>query len=378
VSTIPSEKPATFFASAERADTESLREDAARFATNPLLQSLLDAVPDIFMILNEQRQIVYANRTMLDFLGWKELDIESGLRPGDALDCDHSTEVNGCGTTEFCRNCGAVRAILSSLRGVESVEECRIIQHDGNALDLRVWATPLTIEGRKYSVFAVNDISDEKRRRALERIFFHDVLNTAGTLSGFVQLMQGASYEELDEYRSIIGVISQRLLEEIEAQRDLSAAESSELAVVLEPVNALDMLREVGERFSGHPVAEKRNLMIDDGAQAVIFESDFTLLGRVLSNLVKNALEASAPAQTVTLSCGMDGDWVAFRVHNDSFMPRHVQQQLFQRSFSTKGGGRGLGTYSIKLLSERYLKGDVSFVSSQAEGTTFTVRFPSE
>jgi signal transduction histidine kinase len=59
-------------------------------------------------------------------------------------------------------------------------------------------------------------------------------------------------------------------------------------------------------------------------------------------------------------------------------MPRHVQQQLFQRSFSTKGGGRGLGTYSIKLLSERYLKGDVSFVSSQAEGTTFTVRFPSE
>ena len=35
-------------------------------------------------------------------------------------------------------------------------------------------------------------------------------------------------------------------------------------------------------------------------------------------------------------------------------------------SFSTKGAGRGLGTYGMKLLTERYLNGSVSFVSSQA------------
>jgi signal transduction histidine kinase len=57
-------------------------------------------------------------------------------------------------------------------------------------------------------------------------------------------------------------------------------------------------------------------------------------------------------------------------------MPRDVQLQVFQRSFSTKGSGRGLGTYSMKLLSERYLQGRVTFDTSPAKGTTFRAIYP--
>ena len=46
-------------------------------------------------------------------------------------------------------------------------------------------------------------------------------------------------------------------------------------------------------------------------------------------------------------------------------MPRQVQLQIFKRSFSTKGAARGLGTYSMRLLSERYLKGVVSFTGEK-------------
>lgn len=38
-------------------------------------------------------------------------------------------------------------------------------------------------------------------------------------------------------------------------------------------------------------------------------------------------------------------------------LPLLVQLQIFNRSFSTKGKGRGTGTYSMKLLTKRYLKG---------------------
>ena len=63
-----------------------------------------------------------------------------------------------------------------------------------------------------------------------------------------------------------------------------------------------------------------------------------------------------------------------FSVHNQNAMPRNVQVQLFQRSFSTKeGNGRGLGTYSVKLLTEQYLHGEVAFTSSEDNGTTFTI-----
>mgnify|MGYP006293419399 CR=1 len=37
---------------------------------------------------------------------------------------------------------------------------------------------------------------------------------------------------------------------------------------------------------------------------------------------------------------------------------------LFKRSFSTKGVGRGIGTYSMKLFGEKYLKGKVDFKNS--------------
>ena len=58
-------------------------------------------------------------------------------------------------------------------------------------------------------------------------------------------------------------------------------------------------------------------------------------------------------------------------------MPDEVQLQLFQRSFSTKGQtGRGIGTYSMKLLGERYLGGRVEFISRHPEGTTFTLSLP--
>jgi len=55
-----------------------------------------------------------------------------------------------------------------------------------------------------------------------------------------------------------------------------------------------------------------------------------------------------------------------------------VQLQVFQRSFSTKGPGRGIGTYSIRLLVSRYLRGTVDFESSKEQGTTFRVHLPFE
>ena len=97
----------------------------------------------------------------------------------------------------------------------------------------------------------------------------------------------------------------------------------------------------------------------------------------VLGNLTKNALEATEAGETVTLSAAEEGDDIAFTVHNPAVMPPDIQKQIFQRSFSTKGGtGRGIGTHSVKLLTERYLKGTVSFTSQESAGTEFCVTIP--
>jgi len=53
-----------------------------------------------------------------------------------------------------------------------------------------------------------------------------------------------------------------------------------------------------------------------------------------------------------------------------------TQLQVFNRSFSTKGKNRGLGTYGAKLLTERYMGGKISFASHEGEGTTFFLWLP--
>ena len=59
-----------------------------------------------------------------------------------------------------------------------------------------------------------------------------------------------------------------------------------------------------------------------------------------------------------------------FRVNNPGVIPANIRTQIFQRSFSTKGHGRGLGTYSMKLFGENYLNGKVYFQSNEKQGTT--------
>jgi PAS domain-containing protein len=140
------------FASAARAPAAQLAADVERFQSQHLLQEFFAAVPDMFVVLNEQRQIVFANRSLLNTLQCNSIEDLAGLRLGEALRCSFAfapgeDPLGSCGTTEFCRECGAVRAMLNSLRGAEDVQECRIMLADGAALDLRVTARPLRQDG---------------------------------------------------------------------------------------------------------------------------------------------------------------------------------------------------------------------------------------
>jgi signal transduction histidine kinase len=105
--------------------------------------------------------------------------------------------------------------------------------------------------------------------------------------------------------------------------------------------------------------------------------SDRVLLRRVVTNMLKNAAEASG-GQTVHIRTARQGDGIAIEVRNSGYMSREVQLQLFKRSFSTKGEGRGYGTYGMKLFGERYLKGKIRFVSTPESGTAFTFLLPLE
>ena len=169
--------------------------------------------------------------------------------------------------------------------------------------------------------------------------------------------------------------MTDQVISEIEDQRILSSAENHELHIEPSFLNSRKLLEQVFEWNRYGWDAEKIKLSMDPSSEEISFVSDKTILNRILCNLVKNAMEAAQTNETVTAGCRGSGAMVEFWVHNPQYIPESIQTQLFHKSFSTKGPQRGLGAYSIRLLS-RKIGGDVSFSSSQKEGTMFVAKYP--
>lgn len=376
------EKLKTDYASAERKGDKEVFSENKFVQDYGYLRDIFNAMPEVAMVLNNERQIVYANEGLLSILPYKSHDEIIGLRPGEAIDCIHSTETEGgCGTTESCRYCGAVNAVLESKKLDEKVEmECRIvsfIEDQEVSFDYKVTAAPVKIQGQTFTMVFMTDISSEKRRMALERIFFHDILNTAGGIQGFTGfLKQVDEPSAMKEYVKVVDQLSHDLIDEIQSQRALVLAENKDLKLDIKEVDALSVIEDTKSTVSFHVVAEDRTILLNHSGSSIKFKTDEILLKRILINLLKNALEASEEGGEVEAGYYSDNENITFYVHNDQFMTKEVQLQVFRRSFSTKGHDRGLGTYSIKLLTEKYLKGKVWFETDEKKGTTFYVKLP--
>jgi hypothetical protein len=111
-------------------------------------------------MLNARRQIVMASENVLELVPGKTMDQVVGLRPGEALGCIHAYEcASGCGTSQFCRQCGTVRVILSGLDGRRDMQECRltrVIQGREASLELLVLATPLLQDNERYALLTIH------------------------------------------------------------------------------------------------------------------------------------------------------------------------------------------------------------------------------
>lgn len=368
-----------------RCSTEEVASLARLLASESPSGELLDALPQMVLVVNEHRQAVAVNGRLLEIVGCNRAQA-LGRRPGEILGCPHSSlGMDGCGTAPACEICGAVEAIECALvmnrRSVREARVRRCTTEGEQWLDLRVTAQPFSFARVRLVLVVLEDISQIKRLEVLQRVFFHDVLNTIGCLSGYVRCLQEG---QADDRRATINVLAQLtadLTDEIEAHRDLIAAEAGRLTIERHRVEVLPLLCDLRAQFLRHTAAQGRTIVVDapgckSSAGDCFVETDPRLVRRVLANMLKNALEAVPPGATVALRARCAPEYVRLSVHNPGEIPPKIRQQIFERSFSTKSeSGRGIGTYSMKLLGERYLGGEIWFESS-TKGTEFFLELP--
>lgn len=110
----------------------------------------------------------------------------------------------------------------------------------------------------------------------------------------------------------------------------------------------------------------------------IIAKMDRTQLIRVVTNLVKNAIQAvpEVAEPRIVVSVSSEGKWAKIMVaDNGAGIDEANREKIFEPKFTTKSSGMGLGLGMVKTIVETY-QGRIDLSSQPGKGSVFTVRIP--
>ncbi len=362
--------------------SQSILLDYDRISKNEVLCALTNAMPDIVLITNFKRKVVFANKALHEISGFDNPMEFLGKNPGEIISCINQISLfDVCGFHQNCGDCELNCQLLNQRNNqAPQKHESKIISSINGIekqFDFQITTTPTKIDGKEFIIILIKDISIQKRKQALERIFFHDIINLSGSLNGIIKLISSQNSPEiLNKYLPSTLRLSGELMDEINSQRDISLAESGELIIRNDWVNSLQVISHVEEKLTYFKESKDKKIQIDEKIEDADFVTDKRILERILLNMGKNAMESSAPGEYIILGFTKNEGSVTFSVFNSKPIEPEIQPRVFHRSFSTKGANRGLGTYSMKLLGEGFLGGKVWFESHPQWGTRFFLSIP--
>jgi signal transduction histidine kinase len=142
---------------------------------------------------------------------------------------------------------------------------------------------------------------------------------------------------------------------------------------------AMDVNGSVADIVESMRAEGERNGVIVQARYApapLIIDGDLFALGRVFRNLITNAIQATQPGGTVTISTTRaDGEVVVSVADTGSGIPPERLAAIFDDFVTTKRRGLGLGLAISKRIVEQ-LDGTIAVESEVGRGTAFTLRFP--
>jgi signal transduction histidine kinase/ActR/RegA family two-component response regulator len=165
----------------------------------------------------------------------------------------------------------------------------------------------------------------------------------------------------------------------LDSMLEMSRLEAGLVRITIVPIDLRDLLLSIQIEFT--PRAQSRQLQLTTDVAAINIESDRDLLGRIVRNLVDNALKYT-PAGSVAIGARMDGDSCVITIEDTGIgiAPDNLDR-VFDDYYQAgnpnrdRGMGFGLGLSIVKRLVG-LLGGTIGVTSELGKGSRFELRFP--
>lgn len=243
---------------------------------------------------------------------------------------------------------------------------------------LSVRSTYTTLKGRRVKILAVSDIKGELADQEIDswvkliRVMTHEIMNTLTPIISLSDTLLKQADGEEKEGLGVINSTSRELVRFVENYRKFTHVPT--------PVPTLFYVEPFLERMSrfAAPLLDAGCVVtVSVEPEDLLVYADEGLISRVVSNLIKNAAEATGGGGHIWLKAYTgDGDTVVIDVIDDGpLIPEEVAVHIFVPFFTTKKDGSGIGL-SISRQIMRASNGFISLVSDKRNGlTTFRLTF---
>jgi signal transduction histidine kinase len=258
-----------------------------------------------------------------------------------------------------------------------SKENQRIVLQEGSKeINLLVDSYNNMVDQLEESASKLAQSEREQAWREMAKQVAHEIKNPLTPMRLTVQSFQRRFDPEDPNVRSKLDDYSKTLIQQIDTMTSVATAFSNFASMPAQQNETLNVVKIVQLALD---IFNEDFLQFSALEDEIIAEFDRTQLIRVITNLVKNAIQAIPDEQEdklVFVTVFRELGNVKIEVQdNGKGISDENKARIFEPKFTTKTSGMGLGLAIIKNIIENY-NGTITFESELGKGTRFLVSFP--
>ena len=272
----------------------------------------------------------------------------------------------------------SLKTISDKLRdtSLDQKNEKIVLEANSKEINLLIKAYNGMVDELEESATKLAQSEREEAWREMAKQVAHEIKNPLTPMRLTVQSFQRKFDANDPDLKQKLNDYSKTLIQQIDTMSSVASAFSNFASMPAQQNETLNVVQVVELALD---IFNEEFIAFESESNAVISKMDRTQLIRIITNLVKNAIQSFPEEQiekSVVVAVKKDNGNVLIVVkdNGNGIDPENVDH-IFEPKFTTKNSGMGLGLGIIKNIIENY-KGTISFETELGEGTTFTVSLP--